>query len=1071
MGQGPRTATIVVTDLVDSTAQRVRVGEDRAEELRRVHDQLVGKAVSARAGEVVKSLGDGLLARFEGAAEAVAAAVAAQQAVAAHTARHPEEPLVIRVGVSAGDVTLEDGDCFGTPVVEAARLCAAADGGEILVANLVRALARGRGDHDYVSVGELELKGLPEPVLVERVSWQAPPAEGAPLPHGLQAGRWLAFAGRVAERDALAERWKAAAAGESGVVLVSGEPGVGKTRLVSELAATAHDRGATVLFGRCEDELEVAFRPWADAVGHLVAHLPEPVLQAHQGSWGGALAPMVPSLAVPGERSADRDTERLRLFGATVDLLERAGREAPVLLVLDDLHWADESSLLLLRHVVRHLGDARLLVVGTFRDTDVARTHPLAATLADLRREATVERVDLGGLDQGEVAELVSGAAGGAADLDDVERLAGMLWDETEGNPFFIGEVLRHLVESGALLQRDGRWEGDDSLISRVGLPEGVREVVGRRLSDLPERTNEILRVAAVVGSRFDGVVVAEVLDGDADEVVAALAEVVDRRLVAEDSEVLDRFRFEHALVRQTLVEELGTGRRVRLHHRIALALEERGAPAAELAHHFGEAAARADAEKAVAWASRAADEAEERLAFEQAVRFRAQAAESAELVDDLDAADRVELLLALGEARNRAGDALRGRDDFRAAAELARGLGAPELLARAACGYGSEVGPWLDFSDPTGAQLLDDALDALDGLDGALPEWRARCLGRRSDWRLLDPDPAERRALAAEAVALADQVGDPALLRQVLESYAQAVQADIDVEELARVADRLRALDTGDDERARFTGRYYAAVARFVGGDVGGCRALLRELRALDPRLRTPNEQWTVERAETQLALADGRFEDIVEGRAEDLASIGLTAASVATGVLLQLQLWRGEAAGAVSLIESLVADNPGLVLWPNLAVARWLAGDHEEASAELGRWGSEILPLVPSLFRTHVAGWAARPIAALDLPELNEQVAAILRPHRGRWASWTIEVENGLVDHALGLLDLAAGRGGEDVLRSAIAHYREQGTRARLAEALVDLAALTGDADARAEGLALVDELGMGGVAARLA
>ncbi len=441
---------------------------------------------------------------------------------------------------------------------------------------------------------------------------------------------------------------------------------------------------------------------------------PDEVITAHLDEWGGDLGRLVPGLEAPEPPRTDPDTERLRLFGAVTDLLTRAGEESPVLVVLDDLHWADESSLLLLRHLVRNVDDARVLVVGTYRDTDLTRTHPLAAALADLRRESGVERVDLVGLDHDEVTDFLTKAAGGEVDPDRVTELAEMVSSETEGNPFFIGEVLVHLVESGALVQREGRWEGDRGLIEQIGLPEGIREVIGRRLAGLDEATNELLRAAAVIGPAFDAAVLAAALDRDVDEVVTVLDDAGARRLVVEDDDVLDRFRFAHALVRQTLLEEL--------RHQPSGApappcgAGPRGpkAPAADLAHHFGEAAALADGEKAIAYARQAAVEAAEQLAFEQAITFRRLAVETEELLEPPNATRRAELLLALGDARNAAGDPATGRADFVAAADAARRAARPDLLARAAYGYGYENAVWLDFGDTVGPSLLDEALDAL---------------------------------------------------------------------------------------------------------------------------------------------------------------------------------------------------------------------------------------------------------------------------------------------------------------------------------------------------------------------
>jgi class 3 adenylate cyclase len=1064
-----QTATILVTDLVDSTAQRVRLGEERAEVLRRTHDGLVADAVTAHGGEVVKGLGDGVLALFGAAADAVAAAVAVQQAVSAHSGRHREEVLSVRVGISAGDVTLEDGDCFGTPVVEASRLCAESAGGEILVADLVRLLARGRGGHEFVSVGERVLRGLPEAVSVARVGWSAAPPASAPIPGGLQVGQWFEFAGRAQERELLAGRWKAATHGEPGLVVVSGEPGVGKTRLVAELAASAHADGATVLYGRSEAELDVAFRPWAEALQYLVAHIPEDVVAAHVQDWGGDLTRLVPGLDATPTEGIDPDTERLRLFGAASDLLDRAAEESPVLVVLDDLHWADESSLLLLRHLVRHRGEARVLLVGTYRDTDLTRTHPLAAALADLRREEGVQRVDLTGLDQAEVVDFLARAAGGDTGGEDVADLARLVWSETEGNPFFISEILAHLVESGALVQREGRWHGDQGLIDQIGLPEGIREVVGRRLVEFSDPANEILRTAAVVGPTFDASVVAVALDGDVDDVVAALDDAVARRLVVEDDDVLDRFRFVHALVRQTLFEEVRTSHRVRLHHKIALALEERGAGAADLAHHFGEAAARADAVKAVDYAGRAAEEATERLAFEQAVRFRRLAVDADDLVDPPDDARRAELLVALGEARNTAGDPVTGRDDFVAAADAARRAGRIDLLARAARGYGGGDAAWLDLTDAVGPALLDEALEALPAQPSIE---RALCLAHRSHWRLREPDPAERLRQAEEAVTMAEAIGDPTTLWSTLTTRAQALQGALDAAELRRVAERIHA-DFAGGSRGAYFAHYYRMAAEFITGDLAAFRSLLAEVQALDPRLLGPNYRWAIASAATNLALDDGRFDEMVAASAAETQALGHAGASLAQFHEVQLRHRRGDHHEAAEIARRSVPDNPDWWgAWPILAWADWLDGASAAAADELRAWAEGILPVLPAAFRVNAVALAAPIASDLDLVDLSDELAAILRPHRGKWATSSIETDNGLVDHALGLVDHAAGRTeqGEAELRAAVADYRQAGTQARLTEALADLAALTDDAKARAEALELADDLGMSGVTSRL-
>ncbi len=488
--------TVLFTDLVGSTALASDVGDAAADEIRRTHFAHLREAISATGGTEVKSIGDALMVTYTGAADAVAGAAAMQRAVQRHN-RRLEHPLSMRVGVSAGDATLEQGDWFGTPVIEASRLCAAADGGQVLISDIVRALAGSRCAFELRPLGARELKGLPESIEVCEVTWEAPDeAPTVPLPWFVDSSPAFPFTGRVAEREWLNVRWKEAVDGGRRVVLISGEPGVGKTRLVTEFVRDADERGATVLWGRCDEELGVAYEPFVEALRSYVAAVSPDLLRAELGPLGGELRRIIPELSalVPGLADpveTEANTERHRLFEAVSDLLAEMSHNVPVVLVLDDLHWADKTSLLLLRHIVRAPTPMRLLVLGTYRDTDLDRTNPLSDVLADLRRDGVVERLDLQGLDEAEVAEFMAAAAG--HELDEPSRaLARSIHSETQGNPFFAGEVLRHLAESGAIVQRDGRWTSDRTL-DEVGIPEGIRQVVSRRLSRLSDAANSAL--------------------------------------------------------------------------------------------------------------------------------------------------------------------------------------------------------------------------------------------------------------------------------------------------------------------------------------------------------------------------------------------------------------------------------------------------------------------------------------------------------------------------------------------------------------------------------------------------
>ena len=336
-----------------------------------------------------------------------------------------------------------------------------------------------------------------------------------PLPGPLapDEGELPFTSGRDVALDQLGAEWKAAAAGERRVVMIAGEPGIGKTRLVAELARSVHTDGALVLLGRTDEHVDAPYGPWRERCA-LVRSASDEVLGS--STWPSTAARSLASCrrsnagsrgsAAP--RATDPETERLLLFEAVTGLIAAiVGRSARAARARRRA-LGGPLSLQLLLHLLRADTAAAVLVLATYRDTDVDRAHPLAGALADLRRQRGATRLALSGLDGDGVVALLERAGG--HDLAPREReLAAALWRETEGNPFFVGEVLRHLIETGGLVQEDGRWRAE-ATFDQTGLPEGVREVIGRRLAELPEATNAILGVASVVGREFDVGLVAE---------------------------------------------------------------------------------------------------------------------------------------------------------------------------------------------------------------------------------------------------------------------------------------------------------------------------------------------------------------------------------------------------------------------------------------------------------------------------------------------------------------------------------------------------------------------------------
>jgi len=649
-----RAVTFLLTDIEGSTAAWEADAGAMAVALAR-HDELIEQVVTSRGGRLIKTRGEGdaTFSVFERPSAAAAAAIELQDAIV-HEPWVLREPMRIRVALHTGEVELRDGDYFGRAVNRAARLRSLATGGQILCSGATAELVIDSLPDDVMlaDLGARQLRNLARPEHVFELQLQTTPLghpvdstevtlERPSLPPVL-AGPGP-FVGRRHELERLSSAWQTALAGGTNAMLIAGEPGVGKTRLAGEWSRQAYDQGALVIYGRCDEDLGAPYQPFAEALRSLVPCLGAGGLRGLRGveallTLVPGLADLLPDLAAPTR--ADPDTERYALFDAVVALLATASASAPVVLILDDLHWAAKPTLLLLRHLLRFGEHARMQIIGTYRSTDLDRSHPLAAMLADLHRDGTADRLSLSGLDEDDVTAYVAEAG-----YND-EELARALASVTGGNPFFLIEALRHVDESG------GRWD-------QSTLPQGVREAVSRRLSRLPAEANKALAAAAVVGSRFALDLVERVLE---DDLVDAFDEACKAGIVIEEPG--GRYRFNHAIVRQSLLAELPSVRRMRLHQRIATTLEnEPGADdelLAELAYHYFECAWAGNAAKAVEYCRRAADQAMARLAYEGAADLYDRALHALEEIDE-ELPDRddqtAELLIARCEALLAAGD------------------------------------------------------------------------------------------------------------------------------------------------------------------------------------------------------------------------------------------------------------------------------------------------------------------------------------------------------------------------------------------------------------------------------
>jgi hypothetical protein len=707
-----------------------RVGDESAQRLFQSHHELLSDAVAATGGSELQWLGDGLMVAFASTADAVRCAIAMQQAAA----RQPGERLRIRVGLNVGEVLRQAAGSgsgyFGTPVVMARRLCDRAAAGQILASAAVAHLLAGRAAFSFRDLGALGLKGIAEEVPACEVVYEAE-AVTALLAR-------TPFVGREGEVERLRKLLERTRAGRGALAFLVGEPGIGKTRTLEEFCARARAEGATLLWGRSfEGDVETPFGPFAEAIADWAEGQEREGLRERLGPYGAVLAKLCPRLRellpdLPEPPPLAADAERARLLDAVVQVLLGLAKREPVLLVLDDLHWADAATLALLRHVARFVARGRILLLGAYRDVDLDRQHPLADALGALKREADYERIALRRLERRVVAQLIERLA--AQEVP--EALVEAIDAETEGNPFFIREVLLHLVEEGRLERAEGRWTSRLP-IEELGIPEGVRQVIGRRLSRLSGDANRLLATASGFPGAFRFDVVARSAEVAEAPALDALDEALAAQILRPAGEV-DVYDFTHALLRHALYTELSPSRQVRLHRRLAeemeRALGERAAEHAEaIAQQWHRSAALPGAERGVAHCLAAAERAEGAAAHEQA---------AAALRMALDCLP--------------AGDARRPRVLARLGLALAWGLDPEQAVAVA-----GEAGRRIAESEGAGpaAEYLADAADAVwaaaySARAWALAEQGVALAGDRRDlvWaRLAIHDLARRDALDPE--------------------------------------------------------------------------------------------------------------------------------------------------------------------------------------------------------------------------------------------------------------------------------------------------------------------------------
>jgi DNA-binding CsgD family transcriptional regulator len=647
--------------------------------------------------------------------------------------------------------------------------------------------------------------------------------------------------GRHHEIEALCTALDAACAGGGRLVLLAGEPGIGKTRTALELTAHATDLDARIVWGRCHEEAGAPpYWPWVQILRAMASARDKAELRADLDSGASDIADIVPEIRArlpdldPPASLSDPSETRFRLFGSITRFLINTSRRQSLVLVLDDLHWADVPSLRLLEFLAQEMADSRLMVIGTYRETELSRRHRLSDTLGALARVRHVVRLHLSGLNADDVRRFVATAAG----MVPPASLTSAIHNQTEGNPLFVREVVRFLAQ-------EGHFSGAAASTSApaIRLPEGVRDVIGRRLNLMSLACNEILAIAAVIGREFTlDVLVRSSQPRTEETVLEALDEALAACIVEETGPGL--YQFTHALVRITLYDELRTGQRRRLHHAVGEAIEtvhRRDAKSvlADLAHHFRATGLGADVERAVDYTTRAGQSADAALAFEDAINHFQNALDMLDTMSADDPERRCHLLVLLGDAQRKANDFPHALETLRAAADIARSRHMSVVLAEAAYIYADIT--WRDTAhmDARSGPFLEEALNGLPETEAVL---RVRLMGALARDRLHIGRVDESRALSTQAITMARGLGDPAALATSMAGLSDFPWQPHETEQmLAEVREVTEVGERANDLEVALRGHFRGVSLLLELGDIRAAVATIETIHRLNQRLRQP--------------------------------------------------------------------------------------------------------------------------------------------------------------------------------------------------------------------------------------
>lgn len=825
----------------------------------------------------------------------------------------------------------------------------------------------------------------------------------------------IGFIGRVTETETLGQAWSEVEAGGLRLALVGGEPGIGKTRLAAHRARLAHSAGARVLYGRSEAELAIPVQAFAEAFGAFTTEL-EGAQLAELAAQAPALGRIVPAVKrhLPHDEEPARDEQppdQHELFEAGTTLLAAASDDRPLLLILDDIHWADQPTALMLRYLTASPKPLNAMVLATYRTTEIESDSWVASTLLDLQRQPNVIDMVLEGLDPDDSLALAAELAGhrlSGAEL----TLAEMLHTEAAGNPLFLLQLIRNLSEAGEIDRVAGRWSLRRR-IEAIELPGTVTETVRSRVERLGPEVAAVLASAAVIGAEFDAETLQAVAETDAATVAAALDRATEADLIAR-TEGGRPFGFTHPLISRVLYDGVGAASRGAAHRRAATALEKlldgvEHQRAPEVARHWLEALP-AEPAKARSWAQRAGEQALEQFEADAAARWFNRAL-GLELEPEPEA--RCDLLIGLGIAQRMSGQA-QFRETLLAAARLAADLDHSERLVEAALANNRGFASASGTVDAERIAVLEMALERVGEAESEaralLTATLAAELSFSGEW--------ERRVeLSDEALRMARSLDRPRTLSKVLTARFVPIWMPETLEErLDNSEENVAIADRVGRPQEQFGAVHWRSVALLQAGEIEPAVAAIEREQQLAQRLGDPTALWIATYDRGNLATLFGRLEE-----AESLANEALQIASDSGqpdalpffgSQIANIRYEQGRIAELQELLAQVVADNPGLPAFRALLALAYVDSGLPERGRDLLAMeletGFEEIPRDVTWLAGHVI--YAHVAAALEEPAAAELLYRRIAPFASQIvytgiSSW------GDCDHALGRLAATLG------------------------------------------------------------